>query len=191
MKGMERITTVRLAEALSQSGAVPTEIITDALYQQDQTGIPFCEVLVDAGEVSEWDLAKVVVQHFQLPFMMASSVTIDENAVKSVDEDFLFEHRLLPIDLCGDTLSVSMPVLVPHKILSQVESKSGKTVFPYVGLASENVKLLFQIFPEHTRDIERKVAAVDQAQEADLGGGGAWESIFDVGDQEVLKDLGI
>ena len=188
MKGMERITTVRLAEALSQSGSVANEKITDALYQQDSTGVPFSEILVEGGDVSEWDLAKLVVQHFQLPFLMASNIEIEEEAVKNLPEDFLFEHRLLPLELFGNVLTLAMPVLVTHKVLQQAQQICGKTVFPMVGLGSENLRFLYQIFPDHPRDEDarrQRQAAKSGAQQ----GGDSWESIFDVGDQEVLKDL--
>ncbi len=185
MKGMERITTVRLAEVLSQSGVVSTEKITDALYHQDSTGVPFVEVLVESGQIAEWDLARLVVQHFQLPFLMASGLDINREAVDAIPEKFLFEHRLLPLDVAGNVLSIAMPLLVPYKVLAHAQKLSGKTVFPFVGLGSENLKFLFQLFPEHPRDevTRRPLEDVDVEESA-------WQSIFDVGDQEVLKGLG-
>jgi hypothetical protein len=125
------------------------------------------------------------VQHFQLPFLMASSFQINKNATTALPEDFLFEHRLLPLDMTGNVLSVSMPILVPYKTLSHAQSLSGKNLFPFVGLATENLKFLYQLFPDHPRE-ERRRTAVEDVDE----GGSAWQSIFDVGDQEVLKDLG-
>lgn len=190
MKGMERITTVRLAEALSQSAAVPNEKITDALYQQDSTGVPFAELLVESGEISEWDLAKLVVHSFQLPFLMASNVEIEVSAVKCLPEDFLFEHRLLPLQAFGSALTVSMPVMVTNKVLQEAQQLSQKNLFPLVGLGSENLRFLYQIFPEHSRDDDerRQRQMAKRSQETT---GDSWESIFDVGDQEVLKDLGL
>lgn len=188
MKGMERITTVRLAEALSQSGLVPNEKITDALYQQDRSGHPFIEILVDTGEVSEWELARVVVQHFQLPFLMASSVIVNKKAVAVLPENLLFEHRLLPLDIVGKVLNISMPVLLTYKTLTLVQNLSGMNVFPFVGLASENTKFLYQLFPNHPpEETDRR----PYQAESDSGDTAAWENIFDLGDQEVLKDLGM
>ncbi|MCA8970966.1 MAG: hypothetical protein KDC95_14320 [Planctomycetes bacterium] len=190
MKGMERITTVRLAEALSQAAAVPNEKITEALYQQDSTGVPFPELLVEGGDISEWDLAKLVVQHFQLPFLMASNFQIDPNAVACLPEEFLFEHRMLPLHVLGTTLTVSMPVLVTHKVLQEAQQLSSKNLFPIVGLGSENLRFLYELFPSHPRDGDDRRRK--QLEKRGTGqSGDSWESIFDVGDQEVLKDLGL
>ncbi len=186
MKGLDRLTIVRLAEVLSQNGSVATEHITDALYQQDKTGIPFVDLLIESGEISEWDIAKCVVQHFQLPFLMTSNLDIDRKAVDLLPEDFVFQHRLVPFNRCGDVLSISMPILTPFKVLTKAQSLCSHEIFPFVGLTSENRKILSELFPDHKEldPIERMVAA-----ENCLDSDSSWQNIFDIGDEQVLKDL--
>ncbi len=184
MRGLERITTVRLAEVISESGLVPTEQITEALYQQDATGITFVEHLIETGAASEWDCARQVVNHFQLPFLTAGNVEIDEEAVKCLPEDFLFEHNLLPFARIGQVLNLMMPVFTPHKVLAEAAERSGLEVFPFVGLGSENRKHLFQLFPDHPKERPVKKAKAKKDEDS------SWESIFDLGDQMVHKELG-
>ncbi len=186
MKGMERLTTVRLAEALSQSGMVVNEKITDALHQQDSTGVPFVDVLVDSGDISEWEISRLVVQHFHLPFLMASCVEINEKAKTALPTDFLFEHRILPLAVLGSVLSLSMPVIVPFNVLQDAEKLSGHNVFPFVGLRTENLKFLHELFPEQPR-----IDVTKGPQSGEQQASGGWQNIFDVGDQQVLKDLGM
>src|SRR5690606_9858506 len=78
VKGIEKVTSVRLAEILSERSVVPSEVITDALYAQDRHGEPFVQVLVGGGHITEWDLAKIVTEHFSLPFLMAGNYQIAE-----------------------------------------------------------------------------------------------------------------
>ena len=73
MKGLDKLTPIRLAEALSQKGAIDSDAISESLYAHQSTGESFVELLIDAGSISEWDLAKVVVEHFQLPFVLPTS----------------------------------------------------------------------------------------------------------------------
>jgi hypothetical protein len=120
---------------------------------------------------------------------MVSSVEINKAAVSALPEDFLFDHRLLPIDLCGDVLTLSMPILLPFKVLNQAQNLSRKNIFPLIGLASDNLKVLSQLFPKRqpaTTGRKGKAKADEADDEA-----GSWENIFDLGDQEVLKDLGV
>ena len=90
MKGLEKLTSIRLAEVLSQKGSIPTDKITDALYAQDKHGEPIAESLVAAGHITEWDLAKVVVESFQLPFITAGSCDIQKEAREKLPEDVIF-----------------------------------------------------------------------------------------------------
>jgi len=57
VKGLEKLTAIRLAEVLTQKGAMATEAITDALYTQDKHGDPFVQLLIGGGHITEWDLA--------------------------------------------------------------------------------------------------------------------------------------
>ncbi len=183
MKGLERITTVRLAEVISESGLVQTDQITEALYQQDSTGLPFIDFLVDTGVVSEWDLAKQVVDHFQIPFLVATNLEIEDQVVKSLPEDFVFKHSILPFASIGKVLNVMMPVFTPYKVLVEASEKSGLDVFPFVGLGSENRKVLFRVYPEHPKEEPAGVAPQKIEQDS------SWESVFDLGDEEVHRAL--
>ena len=78
MKGLEKLTSIRLAEVLTQKAVVPNEAITDALYAQDRRGGSFVELIVSGGDISEWDIAKIVVEAFQVPFVMASNYEVSE-----------------------------------------------------------------------------------------------------------------
>ena len=73
VKGIEKITSVRLAEILTERGVVSSEVITDALYAQDKDREPFAQVLINGGHITEWDLAKIVTENFNLPFLMAAN----------------------------------------------------------------------------------------------------------------------
>src|SRR5262249_4008747 len=115
VKGLEKLTSIRLAEVLSQKGTIPTEKITDALYAQDKHGEPFAEALVTAGHITEWDLAKVVVENFQLPFLMASNYDIQKEAASRLPEETIFETQIVPLDVCGNLVTVVMPIMTPYE----------------------------------------------------------------------------
>lgn len=194
MKGLEKLTSVRLAEILTQRGNVPTEAITDALYYQDKHGDAFAQVLVAAGHVTEWDLAKTVTEHFQLPFLMPSNYQISDQARDRVPEKALFENLLVPIDVFDDVVCVVMPILTPYECLLKLEKELKCDVFPYVGLISENKKVLAGSFPRFKdwleMDLKRREAEANK--KAAAGGArksGDWMSIFDAGEKAIQKTL--
>jgi type IV pilus assembly protein PilB len=198
VKGIEKITSVRLAEILTERGAVSSEVITDALYSQDRIGEPFVAALVAGGHITEWDLAKVVTEHFNLPFLMAGNYSIGEEAKKRLPKELLFKHTLVPLDVFGDIVCVAMPVMIAFDELQRIQKENGCELFPYVGLISENKKVLGDLFKDykewqeldsHRREEEaKKRAAAAPAAGAGKGAAGAdWMSIFDAGDAAISE----
>ena len=183
MKGLERITTVSFAEVLSDSGYIPNEKITEALYQQDSSGCSFVEYLVDVGATSEWDLAKVVVQHFQIPFLMCEYLNIEKTVLEKFEIDFLFENNIIPFQELGGIVNILMPTFVPFKILEKCKIISGKEIFPFVGLPSENKRKLSQFFPDFKPKEKTAINKTNMSSDS------SWENVFDIGDQEVKRNL--
>ncbi len=183
MKGLERITNLRLAEVLTQNGLLTREEMGEAISIHESSGERFVSVLVQTGYVTEWDLAKVVAESFQLPFLLGERYETPKEIIDLFEEDFLFQHLVVPVDQFGKVLTVRMPVFVPGDVLEEIQEKKGVDVFPVVGLISENQKLLFSLFPDHPK--EEPKAPVPPENKI----GGDWETIFDIGDQAVKKDL--
>jgi len=193
VKGLEKLTCVRLAEVISQKNIITSEVITDALYAQDKYGDPFVQSLVAGGHVTEWDLAKLVAENFQLPFLMASSYAISDEAKKRMPQKVLFEHMLVPLDVFDDVICVVMPILVPYEVLGRIQRELKCELFPYVGLLSENKKLLGDMFPDYPAWFEQEKKRREQAATRRANNKtktGDWMSIFDAGDAAIQDTLG-
>ena len=192
MKGIEKITSVRLAEILTERSTVPSEVITDALYSQDQSGEPFAQVLVGAGHLTEWDLAKLVTEHFNLPFLMAGNYQISEDAKQRLPKETLFEHTIVPLDTFGDIVTVAMPVMLSFEAIAKIQKDHDCDLFPYVGLISENKKVLSDLYKDYPEWLEgaaerREQAASARANQAVPTSDNDWMSIFDAGDEAIQQ----
>ena len=193
MKGLDKLTNVRLAEVVTQKGVVAPEVITDALYAQDKYGDSFVQTLVSGGHITEWDLAKLVAENFQLPFLMASSYEITPEVTKRIPTKLLFENLLVPLDVFDDVVCVVMPIMTPFEVLSQIQRDTKCSLFPYVGLISENTKVLGELFgdfkgwleqDQKRREQQATTRAKDKTTTSD------WMSIFDAGDEAIQQGLG-
>ena len=198
VKGLEKLTSMRLAEVLTQKGVVPAETITDALYIQDKQGEAFVDVLVDWGHIAEWDLARVVVENFQLPFVLAGNYKITDDVKDRVPQEKFFEHLLVPMDFFGDVLTVSMPVLTPSDVLIQLQRELEVEFFPFVGLISENKKVLGDEFGEfkkwlkkHKEEKARRAAQAKRKEAApeENADNGGWADLFDTADRAVQDSI--
>jgi hypothetical protein len=189
VKGLEKLTSIRLAEVLSQKSVVPTDAITDALYTQDQFGEAFVDVLVASGHITEWDLAKVVVEHFQLPFVMPSNYDITPEVKKRLPENLLFKHLLVPLDSFDQGLAVVMPILSPFEVLDNVQRTQGVVLFPYVGLISENKKVLQELFPRFKEwQAKQESLRARRRQLMPSADNRNWMNIFDTADRAVRDE---
>ncbi|HLQ38273.1 MAG TPA: hypothetical protein VK348_10745 [Planctomycetota bacterium] len=191
MKGIEKLTSVRLAEVLSQKGAVPSEAITNALYAQDRHGEPFVQVLVDGGHITEWDLAKLVTENFQLPFLMASNYQIADTSKARLPKLLLFEHMLVPLDVFDNVVVVVMPIMISFEVMAKIQKEHNCDLFPYVGLLSENKKVLTELFKDYPAwlEHEQKRREVQAVKKGSKDKSGNWMSIFDAGDQAIQDTL--
>ena len=192
MKGIEKITSVRLAEILTDRAVVSSEVITDALYSQDKHGDPFVQILISGGHITEWDLAKIVTEHFSLPFLMAGNYAISDVAKARLPKPVLFKNTLVPLDVFDDIVCVAMPVMLTFDEISRIQKENQCELFPYVGLVSENKKVLTDIFKDYPQWVEQEQKRrEDEAKKRQGGGksGGDWMSIFDAGDQAIQQNM--
>tara|TARA_R110002072_G_scaffold302499_1_gene485925 strand:- start:95509 stop:96102 length:594 start_codon:yes stop_codon:yes gene_type:complete len=191
VKGIEKITSVRLAEILTERDVVSSEIITDALYSQDKNGEPFVQVLVGAGHITEWDLAKIVTENFNLPFLMAGNYSISDEAKERFPKETLFKYTMVPLDTFGDIVTVAMPVMLSFEDISKIQKEHNCDLFPYVGLITENQKVLTDMHKDYPvwvkEDQERREAEAMKRKAAPKKEAGDWMSIFDAGDEAIQQ----
>lgn len=191
MKGIEKITSVRLAEILTERDVVSSEVITDALYSQDKNGEPFVQVLVSAGHITEWDLAKIVTENFNLPFLMAGNYSISDEAKNRFPKETLFKYTMVPLDTFGDIVTVAMPVMLSFEDISKIQKEHNCDLFPYVGLITENKKVLGDIYKDYPEwvkaDQARREAEAVKRKAAPKKEAGDWMSIFDAGDEAIQQ----
>lgn len=191
MKGIEKLTSVRLAEILTERGVVPGEAISDALYSQQRMGDPFAQVLIGAGHISEWDLAKIVAESFNLPFLMAGNYHIDDETKERLPKDTLFNHMIVPLGVFDNIICVSMPVFMPFEQAMKIQKEHSCELFPYVGLISENKRVLGELHKDYPQwfeaDEKRRQVEQKKKKKPPQGEDGDWMSIFDAGDQATKK----
>ena len=170
MRGLEKLTYVRLAEALAQLGSLDQAYLAEILKESDRDGAPFPALLIRDEVLTEWELTRITSEHFALPIIFPMSYDLDRRVVQSADEHFLQKNNILPLARFGHIVTVVMPILSPFTVLEQMEKMMRAEVFPFVGPISENTQLLMDHFHE-------------KAKSSDNGLG--WEKMFDEVDASI------
>jgi hypothetical protein len=181
VKATPRLDYERLADALIDRGLLDREAARLVLQQAHSAGTPFCEILVDENLVSDWEVARITAEIFNLPFLPVEVAPPSERVLATLDKDYLRKHGLVPLDRIGDILTVAMPGLVPSAILNAVNTHEGTLVLPVVGLVQSNRAWLTKYAP--ASEAPRAALPVEVVEEAD------WANIFDAGDEAVQLNL--
>lgn len=193
MKGLDKLTPIRLAEVLTAKSLVDADAVADALYAQERYRERFVEILVSGGHITEWDLAKLVVEHFQLPFITASNYEVSPDTAKAANKELMFQQQLVPLDVLGGAMIVAMPILTSFDSLRELEKQSKLSIYPYVGLASENRAVLTSLFPDFKDWWAKEQKAIEarrkQRPDREEGGPDNWMNMFDSADAAVRDGL--
>lgn len=103
-------------------------------------GISKRDALIDRGFITEEQYAQALAEKVDLPYILLSGMTIDEDILKLVDSTILKKHLALPFSYTGDDASVLRVAFAdPMNItaLDDLALLSGKEIEPYVATSSD------------------------------------------------------
>jgi len=181
VKPTPRLDYERLADALIDRGLLDREAAQLVLQQAHTAGTPFCEILVAENLVTDWEVARVTAEIYNLPFLPVEVTVPNDRLLAGLDKDYLRKHALVPVERVGDVITVAMPGMVPTPILNAVCPDEGSLVLPVVGLVQSNRAWLTRFVP--SVDAVRPSLPAEEAHDAD------WGNIFDAGEEAVQLTL--
>ncbi len=178
MRNVERISEIRLGQKLVELGVITAEQLSEAINGAKRHETPLAYALMEMGFASEWDVARAVTLQFQTPFINVTTHDISRDVRDILPTVFLHKYQILPLDLFDNVFTVAMGGLIAPDVIREIEKISGYEVFLYVGLANDVRALLNELF-----SLSPAVARA--------GNAGSWEKLFDLGDEEVMREIGL
>jgi hypothetical protein len=207
VKSSQRLDYSTLAQVLGQRGLAEPGELTAALQASVKEMVPFPEMLVSENLITDWGLSQVVCDLYNLPFLPVSFYDPSPEASEGLDPEFLRVHRLVPLERCGQILTVAMPGLVTAEVLGMLAAESDLQILPVVGTVLTNIKWLEEQLKRdapsplglaRNRGAGLALAAPSGAGDGSLemlssgellGTPEGWANVFDAGDAAVLLDL--
>jgi hypothetical protein len=197
LKTSQRLDNNRLSEVLAERGLVEPQALREAANFALHGKIPMSEALVTANLVPDWELARVVCEIYNMPFLPVEMLDPDPRALEGIDAQFLIENCLVPVGRYGQVLTVCMPAMVPADVLGLLASTTDLVILPLVGSVRSNrvwieKNLVVQSpLPAPAAALPAKPGSAAGAAPAGAqqGAPGEWGSLFDQADAAVLMDL--
>jgi type II secretory ATPase GspE/PulE/Tfp pilus assembly ATPase PilB-like protein len=147
----------RVGEILMEYGLVTSEQLDVALTESKETGKRLGEVLIDLGFVTEDQMNWALSYHLNIPLIESLDLTtLDLDLIRSIPEEVLLMHTVLPLAILDDEIAVVMADPTDSRAIEQLEVITGRRVRPSI-TSSRHISVTFsQLFapPEEAYQLE-------------------------------------
>ncbi len=193
MTQYDRFKRKRLGDILVSEGVASQEAVIAALKEQKQSPQLLSDLLLDAQALSEWDLARVVVEQYQLPFIDLARYSPHKDLIESYPARLLHGAALVPLDRFGQQTCFACQEVPGEGVVNKLRQVGRGPVQLFVALSLEVRRVLHELAP-----LEADAMAADTAAAAAKGApipfgsmetDGGWKDIFDAANQSVLSEL--
>ncbi len=172
MDPFERYTRRSLRDVLVGQGVLSQEAADELVESAYESNEAFGAVIVDAGHLTAWDLAKTVSTHYQMPVLPLINYQFDTDLFETVSPATLYQYQILPVGRFGRSWSFAVVEPPSRECIDALREACGSSIFFFV---SE--------LPEVQRALQDHVKVVDV--QADT----SWQSIFDTGERRVNEEI--
>ena len=169
MDAHDRFERRSLRDVLIAQDVLSSELADELISSARETHEPFGAVVVDAGHMTAWDLAKTVATHYQMAYIPLAGFQYDKELGEGLPPATLYQYQVVPIGRFGVVRSFAVIEPPSRDCINALKDVCGNNLFFFVGEV-----------PEVQRILRDNVKVVDTAADT------SWQSIFDDGDKSVL-----
>ena len=160
-----------LRDVLIAQGALTSELADELVSSAREENEPFGAVVVDAGHMTAWDLAKAIITHYQMPYLPLQGFQYDDELAEGLPTATLYQYNVLPVGHFGKVRSFAVIEPPSRDCINELQDACGNNLFFFVSEVSELQRLL-----------NENVKVVDSK------GDTSWTAVFDAGHQSVLSE---
>jgi hypothetical protein len=120
---LEKLNRTRLADVLVEEGVLNRARVEEAQAEQDSTGKQLGQILIEGEVISDYDLAKIVVTHYSLPYLDIANYSMRREVTTLLPEEFRHRWAIQPLDQFGSILTLAVSEIpAPEQIEEIVET---------------------------------------------------------------------
>ena len=205
MTHYERLKRKRLGDVLVDEGVVERDVVIRALQEQQLSRRLFSDILLEDDSVAQYDLARVIVDQYQVPFLDVSTYSLHKDLIEQYPNELLHEAGVLPLDRFGKQVCFACQEIPSQAHADQLRQHTEGGMYFYVALANDIRQCLQDHAPiEAPEEIEevqapdgvqvfgeeqslREVLDEEVSTEAEDA---AWKNLFDSADDAIMTELG-
>ena len=190
MTHYDRLKRKRLGDVLVDEGFVSGEAAIAALQEQQGTSALLSDILMENRALSDYDLARVIVEHYQAPYIDLQGYTLHKDLIACFPGPLLHRAKVLPLDRFGNQICFVCQEVPSEEVAAMLGEEAPGGMFFCVASAHEIRQRLAEYVPQKPED-ER--AAEEAGPELGLTGkledDPAWQGLFDVANDSILHEI--
>jgi len=126
----------RLGDTLVEAGLITADQLKEALQKQKSLGLRLGKVIVQMNMATEESIAVTLARQMNIPFLDLNALTIRPEVLTTIPEGIVRSHTLLPIQLEGNRLRVSMSDPLDVFIIDEINYQTGYEID--IGISPES-----------------------------------------------------
>jgi hypothetical protein len=166
----ERLYRRSLRDVLTAQGVVSAEQADELTSSARESHEPLGAVVVQAGYLTAWDLAKVVSANYQMPIIPLQGFKFDARLLEGLPPSILHQYSVFPVGRFGRVWSFAIGEPPVRDLVEALRAVCGSSIFFFVADCGEIQRLL-----------KDNVKFVDAKKDS------SWQSIFETGEQAVIS----
>ncbi len=120
----------KFGELLVDRHLLQREDLEVLLVEEEETGVPFAQLVVEKELVREADLLRVFAQRVGLEYVELDEVIFAPDVIVRLDADTCRRLNVVPIEMVGNSLKVAFSDPFDKDLLSEVERRAGCQIRP-------------------------------------------------------------
>jgi hypothetical protein len=200
MTHYDRLKRKRLGDVLVDEGLATEEIVIAALQEQQRTGALLSETLLQQRQLGEHDLARAIVEHYQVPYIDLKNYTIHKDLVKEVPAALLGRARIVPLDRYAKQMCFACQEIPAKEVVDELRKVAPGGIYFYVASAVDIKKALEDYAPvaksapaapagKPAAGGKAPAKAAVSAAAASADENNAWKDLFDAANESILTDI--
>ncbi len=136
----------KLGDILLEKGIITKEQLEDALKEQEKTGVPLGQILIDRGLISPGVLGEILSFQSGIEYNPVSEIYISPDSINLIPESIIKDKKVFPIKKEDDTLHVAILPPVNPIVLDDIKAMTGLKIKLFIVTDTEFQRLLNQYF---------------------------------------------
>lgn len=192
MTQYHRLKRKRLSDLIVDEGLADKDVVLAALHDQQNTGEMLSTILLESQEIDAFDLARVLVEQYQLPFIELGQYSANKDLIQEFPAELLHAARIVPIERFGGHVGFACQEVPSPETHASLKDLVDGSILIFAALARDIEEKLRELAPyervETVAPIERVAPVMDPEQAAQDKD---WQSLFDTADESVMSEMDV